>query len=1618
MIKEITEVNFPNYATISSATVTLNDMGDKTISAQIKIYGDIVPDFSYDWEVEFQGEQYINPFRKPQASKGNESICSAIELTFQHWTIYQLKRFYFVKMSEVDSGTVSVDKYISPINLNLGDFCVAFQRVLEYYFNGEINIDLNQDWEYSQEVSNIEISYTHIWDVLQKLYEVYGVRWSIEGKTIKIGYPTEEVEHVFKYGFDGGLLSVERQVQDSNIRNSLLGRGGEKNLPYRYFKDVDPKNPSFQADPDWIPELASIYFSELRGKTFRDYVKGWKAKHYGGEPMQEPTEEYIKGYTDTKFNPIEYVNDEESIVKYGLLQGGLGNQEDIYPSIQGVEVSPYGRIDEVVGVEKILVDEETEYHKVERLSLNVQFEGTQKVNVTNDYLDVSFSTDFFKVPDGYVGKFLVNPTIKTMYKFTYDVEEIHKDEGGRVVYHNTYTESTTWKLGNELMFAQVMNSADSKLNIVSIPSDDSFYVKGDVRCNNLPTKKEEEHKKQYKVNGSWVSVYRYYNPRDYGYLTTTFDWVLDYTPINGVILGNYIDGTDRRFALLNDLESGKTSSVTIQSDSFELDQRGATNVDVPINIITDSNAEGLYEWKRIIEAVNIDTNEIVSSINIPQGRYYLRVKVEITNQSDANQSYKIELMPSYILFPTDVAEYKPTFDIWVKNIWGSVRNEGETDKEYAERVWRPILGDRQGNEAKVVFTTGWLSGHSDYEFPIYDFAYAGDDGVELGGVKAEWKLTLIKSDAEIESTGKWIPSTKQEAIAGDKFFFLGIDMPHQYVLWAEERLDNFKRDELLKTADIKPTWVVKTDKVRLNQMQDGDTNFLIYSIKAGNIVKLSDHRFISIPYENLYIQSVTYSWREDTIILPDVEIVLSDEVYTSINPVAQIQGQVDLLAKQVGSISNIQQIVRAICDKLYLRKDGIREISNSATEFNKQISSVGFDQGFVGGKGWCLREENGQAILEADKVIARSELIVNSIVNNQVAAMGGTFIVSAANMECSKVEDTENAFRCYFDQKQGALPNMFAIGDIAYCQSYSIDNSVNKYYKREVLSVGHNYIDLSKTNYDGDGAAQVGDVIVQFGSFNDTSRQGVIVISSSPTPSITQYENVNSFKLPSPSTKIAPNDNKFSGKVHISEGSTGASNMSDLPNAVQESINDVEFGKFNLLVNSGFTGDYLSAQLNRNSNLGGESEMFSPSLAYWTYENVIAQESVESQSGVELAISDGNISQELKVNIIPNENYVISFKAKGEGITISIGGVQTNVELTNEYERYVERVRTIDATNIFSIVNANCNICDIQLERGTVPSVWGYSMWDNQSSLAYYQSLAYLSNAIKDGGTSILGGLVLANMMLLGNADNGQVEDVTSGISGIKNDDNDISFWGGGTYEQAINTVSKYINDPQYQPSESELKDMANFVVTHGGDVFMRGYIHALGGMFSGEVRIANGKILLKQDGSGHLANNRISWDSNGVIKSYYPMAEVWVWFSEIVDENNVINLDKGGYIDYVVGDLGNNTNLYSLPSNVSDGTTFRTRSRFISRNTSPIAIQCPTNNYFLAELYISDLGLVQKTLDTIVIEPSINMIEVEFTFWDDVWEVRVISGAYLKTATSYPDLNINKEVIVVTNNS
>ena len=215
----------------------------------------------------------------------------------------------------------------------------------------------------------------------------------------------------------------------------------------------------------------------------------------------------------------------------------------------------------------------------------------------------------------------------------------------------------------------------------------------------------------------------------------------------------------------------------------------------------------------------------------------------------------------------------------------------------------------------------------------------------------------------------------------------------------------------------------------------------------------------------------------------------------------------------------------------------------------------------------------------------------------------------------------------------------------------------------------------------------------------------------------------------------------------------------------------------------------------------------------------------------------GNLSQ--SVSTIPGENYVVSYRAKGNSVTVTFGGSTYTQPLTSSYVRYVHRFTS--GSSSFSI-SGDATVCELKLERGTVATDWCPSRKDRNEVADRFKFFWYLQDALQSA-TQVNGGLVLTTMIMLGKFVDGVLQKINAGISGIYNDDTDVAVWAGGTYEDAIRTVQTLIANPNYQPSEQEWKSMAKFVATHGGDTFIRGYIYALGGIFRGIIYAQGGEF-------------------------------------------------------------------------------------------------------------------------------------------------------------------------------
>ena len=739
---------------------------------------------------------------------------------------------------------------------------------------------------------------------------------------------------------------------------------------------------------------------------------------------------------------------------------------------------------------------------------------------------------------------------------------------------------------------------------------------------------------------------------------------------------------------------------------------------------------------------------------------------------------------------------------------------------------------------------------------------------------------------------------------GDTYILTNIRMPDEYYPIAEEQykqavdsfLTEYSKDISIYSGDTDYIHVDKNSvplslgqRVRLEDAQYFEAGYLDTRItrierKLGNLSEASID----------CSSAVSTSWKSS------VDSTLNNLEYT----LAQEMAQAFIRLLKMGDTESPSD---------YTAFSSLRSRNEFINKRNPDIANelITFLKGLLVGKngsGWTVLED-GTTQAVVDRLYVKIKAVFDELEVKKKTHVGGEQIISPAGMKCIRVEELDESYRCFFlSEVDGVtINNEFTVGTLALAQEFNIKegtshNVSNRYYWREVTGVGSDYIDLSKTNADKDSdVPAAGDDIIGLGHLTDITRQAAIILSSvnETSPSIIFYQGINSFSLAGKEViglgfdkstghayinvygdaYIGAKDEStyirytqkggvdIKGMFHIEQGSTGWRNMEGLPDEIQaaadlaqkaqDAIDNAAVGSVNLLRNSGFTGDYETEDLSAATELSADTELFSKQLEYWTG---VATVSADSDAGSGYSAAIGSLSQ--SVSLIKGESYVISYKAKGTSVSVSCGSFSVSQPLTSSYQRYIHKI-TFNGSGIF-LISGTATVCDLQLERGTIATDWKPSILDNDKATAGFQSINYIASAIKDGSVDILGGLILANMIQLGNYKDGKLQKVTAGVSGIYNDDDDVAFWAGGTLQQAILTVMRFRNDPNYQPTDEEWANMANFVATHGGNAFFRGYIYALGGYFRGKVEIANGKILLNEDGSGQLANGNIKWDAEG----------------------------------------------------------------------------------------------------------------------------------------------------------
>lgn len=587
--------------------------------------------------------------------------------------------------------------------------------------------------------------------------------------------------------------------------------------------------------------------------------------------------------------------------------------------------------------------------------------------------------------------------------------------------------------------------------------------------------------------------------------------------------------------------------------------------------------------------------------------------------------------------------------------------------------------------------------------------------------------------------------------------------------------------------------------------------------------------------------------------------------------------------------------------KFFIRKDRPDEagflIKFLGGLFSDYIQSMNFSSGALG-EGFVIKVDSktGDSYLEVDHMLARKSATFIELLIQRLRQVGGQIILSPASMSCSKVEEYDTFYRCYFENTDGekTIVQEFVIGDQARSQTFNIkpgvhENISNTYYWRLVTSIGDNYIDLSKSDCDtGSAAPQAGDDIVQLGNRTDKTRQNAIVLAAygNDTPSFRQYAGIDSYSLAGKEvTVFSPNGNKVTGDFILKTGVNILTQFKILEDLIYSEISkvlDEVQAKDNYLYNASFannTNGWETKNDVRFFTVNGKFLLVNGE--FYSRKDAMAAIIRDGDRNVLRILSSGikqsNADLANKPTYEEGEEpgkFFISFRYKvATAGTLTIGFPGQNLHFTERLEPSGEYAMkeysgTWDGTGDFELKFTG----DIYIHS--------LALAEN----AFEDLYTKLSSEIKQTAESIR--LEVKELSESNNQRFSQIEQTAENlklsVTKIEEDVTQLGLDINGVTDELKLYVKKDGLGSEINVALDNISVVSKNIyftgnISANGNVSIQadGTIKAIGGEFSGELKgatgefngkvsIANNKILLDSDGSGHLANGNINWNKDG----------------------------------------------------------------------------------------------------------------------------------------------------------
>lgn len=865
------------------------------------------------------------------------------------------------------------------------------------------------------------------------------------------------------------------------------------------------------------------------------------------------------------------------------------------------------------------------------------------------------------------------------------------------------------------------------------------------------------------------------------------------------------------------VDSGWSNGVIIDTDYLNLSFSSISCRDALTQVATAFNAEFFFsENGKTINFVDHIENEtgLVFSQGLGNGLYSITqqnvdTKDTITRvypvggnknvpNANADADGYLKLPEIYLQNNTDfkrVVEKRVVFEDIYPHFVGNIESVSGTDNIsfICSAIDFDLNAIAVGSNARINFLTGSLMGIA--------FQFSFDYTTK--------KVTLIAQNDDTaldnnDGTKPQVPRALKKAVVGDKFNFTGVVMPSSYVTTAINKLrtkatswlDFYSRKRVKFTLEIDHRWMRGKQE-----------------LATGDLIT------VEIPEKSI---SKTIRITEITKDLYDGKLSATVSNYLDENWEKKVEGAISSLQTTVSggtygagvdilqryderplSDRNVMSSLRS--EKNFLRKDAV-DTAAEYIHFKKGMDALDFVQDkFAGSGAGIYKDEQGNSVMEVDKLSVRKEAWFNEIIINQIRFQGGIVVYSAATMEVLSIVDGGSYIQASFDTKNGQVSNQFAVDDQIRCQRFS-GGSVIKYYMSRVTSVGTDYIRLSKSDIDGTLNVQVGDQLVQFGNRTNTARQSLIEVNVLDGGKQTFYQGVNSYSL--------TNKNYLElGRVLVD-------------------------GTWRNMIRS-FGGAYLgnrdlSSYIQYNET-SGEVEIKANvqfKSTSGTYKSIASID-----DGLADITSDNKLTPNEKQQLkrewdsIYNEYTIIS--QRGQDIYGNSDDYDDAYWYLNEYISPLLADLTTTSTITDSELRARFNLYYLRREQ-IINNI--QRTIDAQSKAADYLQLALT------GSTDISGGLVGTNVILLKTL----AGVISGGMSGLASDP--VGFWTGGTYAQAVADAAKAFKSAM-DSGALDKKDgsghraKGNLAWDTAGDVFVRGLLEVLSGGKIGNFDIIAGRV-------------------------------------------------------------------------------------------------------------------------------------------------------------------------------